>query len=128
MFSNRSASIERLNKAEELIPNAIVHFNLDCPPDGLTINACGREGKTILYISYKPNPNSAEYDEMLEIEHSRCLNTFIECPNTNGRRRRQTTEKIYVAIEGVEEKNVYDVDAKTGDHSTPQGKIMYEIP
>ena len=123
MFADHETSIERLNSADREIPDTIVHFNLDCPPDGLTINACGREGKTILYISTNPRPNGAAYDKMIIIPAGQCKNTFIEC-NGNGRRRRQTTgteEKIYVSIEGVEERNVYDLNAMTGDHSTPEG-------
>ena len=127
MFTGHETSVEMLTGARIPIPMATLHFNLDCPPEGLTINACGREGETILYISLRPNPDSAHYDMMLVLTEDRCLNTFIDCSiGGNGRRRRQTPgtepeDRIYITIEGVREENVYNLDAEEGDHSTPQG-------
>ena len=106
-----------------MISMATVHFNLVCPPEGLTINACGRQGVTILYISTLSNPSSAQHEEIL-ILNGHCRNTFISCSNGNDRRKRQI-ERIYIAIEGVEEANIYDLQARTGDHSTPQGIYIH---
>ena len=102
---------------------------MDCPPEGLTINACGREGKIILYVSKTVSrPNSAVYDRIITVEKGECRNTFVNCSRTDvseeGRRRRRQAElgeKIFMTIEGVEEENEYELDASVGDFSTPQG-------
>ena len=122
MFSDHITSIDELNNAGVRIPQATtVHVAVECPPEGLTINACGRTGLTILYISTKRSPNGAFYEEIIRIKFGRCRNTYIPCPE---RRRRQTdsqSDRIYITIEGVEEENEYDLSAMPGDFSTPQG-------
>ena len=131
MFADHETSIERLNMTERTIQMTTIHINLECPPDGLTINACGREGKTFLYISTNPSPNSARYHKIIEVSAGECKNAFIDCSgcdNGSGRRRRQAVgtdsgEKIYITIEGVEEENIYELGAEKGDHSTPQGSV-----
>ena len=98
---------------------AVVHFNVQCPPEGLTINACGYAGKTILYIKTTRSPNEKE----ITIEKDKCHNKYIECSTTK-RRRQASEDKIYVhvGIEGAGNNNVYDLRVSTGDSSTPQGK------
>ena len=122
MFSDHITSIDELNNAGVRIPQATtVHVAVECPPEGLTINACGRTGLTILYISTTRSPNGALYDKIIRIKSGRCHNTYIPCP---ARRRRQTdsqSDRIYITIEGVEEENEYDLNAMPGDFSTPQG-------
>ena len=109
MFTDHVTSIERLINAGQTIPMATIHFNLECPPDGLIINACGREGVTILYISTNPRPNSANYDRVITIAAGRCLNTFIDCSSRRRRRQMQNTAE-----------KTYDIDNKTGNSSIPQ--------
>lgn len=124
--------VEMLNSTEMTIPSGVmVHFNIQCPLEGLTINACGREGKTILYISTKTRlPGSAEYEHILILDEGKCKNVYVQCsPNM---RKRQASESdpesediIFVGIEGAgpaEDNNVYDIEASTGDSSTPQGQ------
>ena len=101
-----------------------LHFNANCPPEGLTINACGREGKIILFISKTIRPNSAAYDKKIEIEKGECHNTYISCStDVSARRRRQTEsdERIFITIKGEEVQNRYVLNATLGDTSTPQG-------
>ena len=125
MFSDHTISIEKLNNAGVRIPQATtVHVAVECPPEGLTINACGRTGFTILYISTTHSPNGALYEEIIRIKSGRCRNKYIPCP---ARRRRQTdsqSDRIYITIKGVEEENEYDLIAMPDDFSTPQG-ILY---
>ena len=103
------------------VPNgATAYINTVCPPEGLTINACAKKGIVVLFISKTPNPSQTNYDRAILIEKGKCDNTFIECPG--GRRRRRISERIYIGIEGVEEANEYELDATTGDTSTPKGR------
>ena len=124
MFSNHDQSIERLNAAMVSIPQGVtVHVAVECPLGGLTVNACGRTGTTILYFSRSSSPNSAKYDIMFTIMAGRCRNTYIDCvPMSSGRRRRQAAgSRIFMTVEGIAETNEYDLTAMTGDFSTPQG-------
>lgn len=124
MFSSHPTSIQRLNRAGLTIPKGVtIHVAIECPPEGrLTINACGRTGTTILYLSKSSTPNSANYEEILRIMDRRCRNTLIECDPGIGRRKRLTDQRIYMTVEGVGENNRYDLKATAGDVSTPQGK------
>lgn len=93
-------SIDEINGVTSTIPEGVtIYVNTVCPEDGLTINACGRDGNIILYISRTPDPGPASYDETIEINEGKCDNTFIEC--NEGSRRRRQSETIYMAIEGV---------------------------
>ena len=124
MFSDNLQSIERLNAANVSIPQGVmVHVAVECPLEGLTVNACGRTGKTILYFSRSSNPNSAMYEKMFTIMAGECRNTYIECVNmSSGRRRRQAAgSRIFMTVEGIAETNEYSLSAMTGDFSTPQG-------
>ena len=118
---------EEINGRTSTIPQGIItHINIECPPEGLTINACATNGTVILYISKSPNPSSATYDNRIEIEEGDCDNTFIKCStdNEDGRHKRQSAvseETIHIAIEGVGEDNEYTLNATTGDFSTPKG-------
>lgn len=114
-------SNEEINGAISTVPKEmVVHIRTVCPPDGLTISACGREGKIILYISRNPNAGPGVYDEIIEIESGKCDNAFIKC-QSRSRRQSLELERIYIAIEGVEENNEYELNATTGDTSTPKG-------
>lgn len=118
-------SNEEINGAISTVPKeTIVKIRTVCPSNGLTISACGREGKIILYISKSPDPGPDVYDEIIEIGSGKCDNAFIKCES---RRRRQSLEleRIYIAIEGVEENNEYELNATTGDTSTPKGKELH---
>ena len=127
---------EELNGQSITIPKGVTtYINIDCPPDGITINACGREGNVTIYISNITTPNSAMYDEKIEIMKGRCGNAYIYCPSeeeygsgSGGRRKRQSpeTDSIYIAIEGVGEDNEYELNATTGDTSTPKGKHVLD--
>ena len=124
MFSNHNQSIERLNAAKVKIPQGVtVHVAVECPLGGLTVNACGRTGTTILYFSRSSSPNSANYEIILTILAGRCSNTYIDCvPMSSGRRRRQAADsRIFMTVEGIAETNEYDLTAMTGDFPTPQG-------
>ena len=121
MFHDSEVSHERLSGERTIPPEVTVHLNTVCPPEGLTINACGTNGETHLYISKTPNPSSASYDEKLVILENKCVNTFVKCSTGNSRRRRQASNRIYMAIEGVGDDNVYNLNASTGDSSTPRG-------
>ena len=124
MFSNHDQSFERLNAAKVKISQGVtVHVAVECPLGGLTVNACGRTGTTILYFSRSSNPNSANYEIILTIMAGRCRNTYIECvPMSSGRRRRQAADsRIFMTVEGIAETNEYNLTAMTGDFSTPQG-------
>ena len=126
---------EELNVQQSItIPEGVTtYINTDCPPDGLTINACGREGSVIIYISKTTTPSSAMYDAKIEIMEGKCDNAYIYCPSEegygggNGRRKRQSpeTDSIYIAIEGVGEDNEYELNATTGDTSTPKGMHLH---
>ena len=116
------------NESNTLPEGAITYINTECPPDGLTINACATDGTVVLYISKIPNPNSATYDARIVIEKGKCDNTFVNCSTEDGRRKRQSAESdagetVYIAIEGVGEENEYELNATTGDTSTPKGMI-----
>jgi len=67
------------------------------------------------------------YDERIEVEENQCIDTFIGCTTEEetGRRKRQaaSSDRIFVGIEGVEENNRYELNANTGDTSTPRGNI-----
>ena len=124
---------EELNGQPITIPKGVTtYINTDCPPEGLTINACGREGRVIIYISKTTIPSSAMYDEIIEIMEGSCGNAYIYCPREEGygggRRKRQSPESdsIYIAIEGVGEDNEYELNATTGDTSTPKGKHVLD--
>ena len=69
------------------------------------------------------------YDERIEIKEGKCDNTFIDCPMDGiyGGRKRQSPEleSIYIAIEGVGEDNEYELNATTGDTSTPKGMYLH---
>ena len=125
MFHGHEETIEMLNAAGKSIPEgAIVRLNFVCPSEGLTVNACGKMGKTIFYIStHISNPSNDAYDYKLTIPAMKCRNTFVGC-STN-RRRRQVSEMIFMNIEGAAEENVYDMNVSTGDSSTPQGNYAY---
>ena len=118
-----------LNANSATIPREVTSYiSTACPPEGLTINACSTEGTVIIYISTTNTaPNSAVYDERIEIEEGKCDNTFIECSDERRKRQAQpdSEERIYMAIEGVEESNEYELDASTGDSSTPKGIYVY---
>ena len=120
MFTEHEVSLETLPAREvHTIPHgAMVHFNIQCPEEGLTINACGYAGKTILHISKTTHSRN---EKKIMIEQDKCRNVYIECSTTN-RRRQASEDKIYVDIEGAGDNNVYDIRASTGDSSTPQGK------
>lgn len=126
-------TVKDLKDVESSIPKGITSYiNVDCPSEGLTINVCGKGGKIILFISTTtPTPNSAMYDERIEVEENQCIDTFVECTTEEetGRRRRQTvsSDRIFVGIEGVEENNRYELNATSGDTSTPRGSsyIIY---
>jgi uncharacterized protein YegL len=127
MFSDHDQSIERLNAANVSIPQGVtVHVAVECPLEGLTVNACGRTGKTILYFSRSSSPNSANYEIILTILAGRCSNTYIDCvPMSSGRRRRQAAgSRIFMTVEGIAETNEYDLTAMTGDFSTPQVNLQ----
>ena len=126
------ATLDDLQDLESSIPEGVTSYiNVDCPSEGLTINVCGKGGKIILFISTTtPTPNSAMYDERIEVEENQCIDTFIGCTTEEetGRRKRQaaSSERIFVGIEGVEENNRYELNANTGDTSTPRGnKYIY---
>ena len=130
MFSSHTTSIERLNNNNvDIPPGVTVHVAVACPPEGLTINACGREGKTILYISRTRSPNSANYEKILTIMAGRCRNTFVPCPDGCDRNQRQMSDpeqRVFVTIEGMDEENAYDLNAGIGDTSTPQGMFTIQ--
>ena len=124
MFSDNLQSIERLNAANVSIPEGVtVHVAVECPTEGLTVNACGRTGTTILYFSRSSSPNSANYEIIFTIMAGQCRNTYIDCdPMSSGRRRRQAADsRIFMTVEGIAETNEYNLTAMTGDFSTPQG-------
>ena len=123
MFSDHPQSIEKLNVADVSIPKGVtVHVAVECPAKGLTVNACGRMGETVLYFSRSRSPNSANYEIIFRIMAGRCRNTFIDCAGSSGRRRRQTADsRIFMTVEGIAEENQYNLTAMTGDFSTPQG-------
>ena len=77
-FVEYEVSFEEPNTLPE---GATTYINTVCPPEGLTINACGRDGKVILYISKNLSP--AMYDERIEIEEGKCDNTLINCSTDN---------------------------------------------
>ena len=82
-----------------------------------------KEASVIIYLSKTTTPSSAMYDEIME---GRCGNAYPrEEGYDGGRRKRQSPdieETIYIAIEGVGENNEYELNATTGDTSTPKGK------
>ena len=123
MFSDHHQSIERLNEAKvKNIPQgATVHVAVECPSEGLTVNACGRMGTTILYFSRSQSPNSANYEIIFTVMDGQCRNTFIDCTTNSGRRRRQAESRIYMTVEGIAEENEYNLTAMVGNFSTPQG-------
>ena len=124
MFSNHDQSIERLNAAKVNIPQGVtVRVAVKCPMEGLTVNACGRTGKTILDVSRSSSPNSANYEIIFTIMAGQCRNTYIDCdPMSSDRRRRQAADsRIFMTVEGIAETNEYNLTAMTGDFSTPQG-------
>ena len=105
-------------------------INTECPPEGLTINVCGKEGKIFIYISRTtPTPNSAMYDEIIEVEENKCNDAYVECATKEetGRRKRQTlsSDRIFIGVEGVEETNEYELNANVGDTSTPKGTTLF---
>ena len=105
-------------------PGAITYINTECPPEGLTINACGSKGTVVLYFSKSPDLSSAMYLDSITIMENDCKNVFMDC--SGDRRRRQTEEseeRIYIAIEGVGEDNEYVLNASLGDSSTPRGVL-----
>jgi len=125
------ASIEDLQAVGSSVPEGVTtYINTECPPEGLTVNVCGKEGNIILYISTTtPNPNSAMYDDRIEVEEDKCDDTYVECTSEEetSRRRRQAVspERIFIGIEGVEETNEYELNASIGDTSTPKGVPLF---
>ena len=123
------ASIEQLNATTTVPEGVTIYVNTECPDDGLTINTCGKDGKIYLFISKTPLLGPACFDDRIEIKKDECANTFIQC-DTESRRKRQipgpgaSNERIYIAIEGVEKNNEYELEASTGDSSTPKGKYL----
>ena len=112
MFSDNLQSIERLNAANVSIPEGVtVHVAVECPTEGLTVNACGRTGTTILYFSRSSSPNSANYEIIFTIMAGQCRNTYIDCDPM----------RIFMTVEGIAETNEYNLTAMTGDISTLQG-------
>ncbi|CAI8020539.1 von Willebrand factor A domain-containing protein 2 [Geodia barretti] len=112
MFSDNLQSIERLNAANVSIPEGVtVHVAVECPLEGLTVNACGRTGTTILYFSRSSSPNSANYEIIFTIMAGQCRNTYIDC----------VPMRIFMTVEGIAETNEYNLTAMTGDISTLQG-------
>ena len=132
-FFDHETTVEQLNDGgvHSLPRDARLHLNVECPPEGLTINACGREGKIILFISKTSRPNSAAYDRKIEIEEGECHNTFINCSTDESERRRRQAvpeERIFMTIEGKGEENEYELQASLGDSSTPQGTYCAHMP
>ena len=127
MFLDHQASIEELNRTGVSIPqNATVRVSTVCPPEGLTISACGQGGRTIVYISQTQSPSSAEYEDVMMLDSGKCLNRYINCSPAycSARRRRQATDspgRIYMTFEGLQEDNEYDLLATIGNVSTLQG-------
>ena len=123
-------TIEDLQNVSSSIQEGVTSYiNTECPPEGLTINVCGKEGKIILYISRTTTtPNSAIYDAIIEVEKDKCDDTYVECMSEEESRRRKrqsaSPDRIYIGIEGVEETNEYELNANTGDTSTPKGIIL----
>lgn len=129
MFLDHETTVAELNtnSVHSVPEGASLHLNVQCPSEGLTINACGREGKIIIYLSDTSRPSSAAYDRKIEIEKDKCHNTYIECADSGSRRKRQSEEgdqRIFLTIEGQSKENEYELQAIVGDHSTPQG--MYQ--
>ena len=112
------ATIEDLRGVNRSIPEGTTSYiNTECPPEGLTINVCGKVGRIILFISRStPTPPGAMYDKIIEVEEDQCASTYVACTSEeeNGRKRRHpvSPEKTY---EGVEETGY------TGDTSTSKG-------
>ena len=127
------AAIEDLQNHSRSVSEGVTSYiNTECPPEGLTINVCGKMGKVVFYISKTtPTPNSADYDEIIVVEENICADTFVNCTTDEetGRRRRQAVspERIFIGIEGVEETNEYEVNANTGDTSTPKGIVYFYL-
>ena len=120
---------EELHDYKSYISEGVTSFiSTDCPPEGLTINACGFKGKVNIYISTTTrHPNSALNDEKIVIDEGECRDVFIECnTSTSERRKRQAinTDKIFIAIEGINENNEFQINASSGDTSTPKGRVL----
>ena len=125
------ATIEDLERINSTVPEGVTtYINTECPPEGLTINVCGKEGKIFIYISRTtPTPNSAMYDEIIVVEENKCNDAYVECETEEetGRRKRQTlsSDRIFIGVEGVEETNEYELNANVGDTSTPKGTTFF---
>ena len=129
LFLDRETRIEEINENDVLsiAEGTSQSFNLECPMEGLTFNACGEEGNVTVYVSTSVSqPNSGFYNRAMTIDAGQCQDTFVDCAASEGRRSRRQTftmySRCYVTIEGRGQgENQCRVGVKRGDSSTKRG-------
>lgn len=112
-----------------------MRYQYPVPEDGLTLSLCVMNGRVVIYASTTvPNPNKAYYDYMCNCSSFDCNSCeiyvgpddFSQPQVTSGNRRRKRTDNnstftnfmLYIAMEGVETNNTFELQNNIGDTSS----------
>ena len=127
---------------------AIVRYHYLIPDAGITVEVCVSEGHVKVYVTI-PNPNSALYSWMIEVEHNPQRNKIETCQSyffqkTTATTRRTTAfeatsssktskedpealntdQTLYISLVGVEDNNRFILNGMNGNtchECTPDG-------
>lgn len=110
-----------------------IRYQYLLPEDGMTIMICVHVGNIVLYASTRvTTPNSALYEYKLDIsgqssQSEVCDDVYID--SSGSRKRNIVSESsnvtLYVAVNGVDESNVFALNSTTGD--TTSGKSIVDL-
>ena len=110
-----------------------IRYQYLLPEDGMTIMICVHVGNIVLYASTRvTTPNSALYEYKLDIsgqssQSEVCDDVYID--SSGSRKRNIVSESsnvtLYVAVNGVDESNVFALNSTTGD--TTSGKSIVDF-
>lgn len=110
-----------------------IRYQYLLPEDGMTIMICVHVGNIVLYASTRvTTPNSALYEYKLDIsgqssQSDVCDDVYID--SSGSRKRNIVSESsnvtLYVAVNGVDESNVFALNSTTGD--TTSGKSIVDL-
>ena len=98
----------------------VSYIELPFSDNGVTITVSVTIGLIVVYASDQiTTPNEAFHDWMIETDGY--SDVFLDPNDVN----RTVGDTVYVAIEGEEESNNYELSTTTGDTSTPSKQAMF---
>ena len=107
-----------------------IRYQYPLPKDGMTVEICVQAGNIVLFASTKvTTPNSALYEYKLDTsgrssETEVCDDVFVDSP---GRLKRHVVSNItlYVALNGVDESNIFALNSTIGDTTSGKAPQRY---